>query len=71
MVEPHSSNFRVITTKFLGVRIFRKFTVEIFVSRNRPGNEPGVGTIFIVLCCPRVSFIKIEQNEKILKEQCM
>ena len=27
MVEPHSSNFRVITTIFLGVRIFRKFTV--------------------------------------------
>ena len=27
MVEPHSSNFRVITTNFLGVRIFRKFTV--------------------------------------------
>ena len=27
MIEPHSSNFRVITTKFLGVRIFRKFTV--------------------------------------------
>ena len=26
MVEPHSSNFRVITTNFLGVRIFRKFT---------------------------------------------
>ena len=26
MVEPHSSNFRLITTKFLGVRIFRKFT---------------------------------------------
>ena len=34
MVEPHSSNFRVITTNFLGVRIFRKFTVttsEIFL----------------------------------------
>ena len=29
MVEPHSSNFRVITTKFLGVRIFRKFTVKL------------------------------------------
>ena len=29
MVEPHSSNFRVITTIFLGVRIFRKFTVHI------------------------------------------
>ena len=27
MVEPHSSNFRVITTIFWGVRIFRKFTV--------------------------------------------
>ena len=27
MVEPHSSNFRVITTNVLGVRIFRKFTV--------------------------------------------
>ena len=27
MVEPHSSNFRVITTSFLGVRIFRNFTV--------------------------------------------
>ena len=30
MVEPHSSNFRVITTNFLCVRIFRKFTVIIF-----------------------------------------
>ena len=28
MVEPHSSNFRVITTNCLGVRIFRKFTVQ-------------------------------------------
>ena len=27
MVELQSSNFRVITTNFLGVRIFRKFTV--------------------------------------------
>ena len=27
MVEPHSSNFRVITTNCLGVRIFRKFTI--------------------------------------------
>ena len=27
MVDPHSSNFRVIITNFLGVRIFRKFTV--------------------------------------------
>ena len=28
MVEPHSSNFRVITTNVLGVRIFRKPTVH-------------------------------------------
>ena len=28
MVEPHSLNFRVITTNILGVRIFRKFTVS-------------------------------------------
>ena len=28
VVEPHSSNFRVITTFCLGVRIFRKFTVQ-------------------------------------------
>ena len=28
MIEPNSSNFRVITTNFLGVRIFRKFTVQ-------------------------------------------
>ena len=27
MVEPHSSNFRVITTNVLGVQIFRKYTV--------------------------------------------
>ena len=26
MEEPHSSNFKVITTKFLGVRTVRKFT---------------------------------------------
>ena len=29
MVEPHSLNFRVITTHVLGVQIFRKFTVLI------------------------------------------
>ena len=30
MVEPHSSNFRVITANVLGVQIFRKFMVIIF-----------------------------------------
>ena len=28
MEEPHSSNFRVVTTNILGVRIFRKITVD-------------------------------------------
>ena len=27
MVEPHCSNFRLITTVFLGVQMFRNFTV--------------------------------------------
>ena len=31
MVKPHSSNFRVITRNFLGVRIFRKFTVPLYL----------------------------------------
>ena len=31
MVEPHNSNFRVITTNILGVRISRKFTLFIFM----------------------------------------
>ena len=31
IVEPHSSNFRVIRTNFLGVWIFRKFTVPTIV----------------------------------------
>ena len=35
MVQPHSSNFRVITTNILGVRIFRKFTVILFSSRHQ------------------------------------
>ena len=37
MVEPHSSNFRVITTIFWGVRIFRIFTVRkslVFFNRH-------------------------------------
>ena len=32
MAEPHSSNFRVITTNILGVRIYRKFTVFLSLS---------------------------------------
>ena len=36
--EPHSSNFRVITTIFWGVRIFRKFTV----STDKPSQKKKV-----------------------------
>ena len=39
MVEPHSSNFRVIKTNFLGVRIFRKFTVYGFDNTSEPRHE--------------------------------
>ena len=35
MVEPHSSNFRVITTNFFGVRIFRKFSTFSCVQCSR------------------------------------
>ena len=45
MIEPHSSNFRVSTTNFLGVRIFRKFTVCHVYFSFRKGKmyeyEPG------------------------------
>ena len=34
MVEPHGSNFRVISTNFWGVQIFRKFTVHLQLSKN-------------------------------------
>ena len=37
VVEPHRSNFRVITTIFFGVRIFRKFTVSL-ISFNTSGS---------------------------------
>ena len=33
MVEPHSSNFRVIITNFLGVRVFRSFCLMPFAFR--------------------------------------
>ena len=40
MVEPHSSNFGMITANFLGVRIFRKFTVnKLFLPKKVPSVE--------------------------------
>ena len=38
MVEPHSSNFRVIITNFLGVQIFRKFMVNLNVNQRTSGS---------------------------------
>ena len=42
MVGSHSSNFRVVTTNFLGVQIFRKFTVSE-VHMKLPGEFPVTG----------------------------
>ena len=39
MVEPHSSNFRVITTIVLGVRIFKKFTVSCLCTKQSNKEE--------------------------------
>ena len=39
MVEPHSSNFKVIATNSLGGRIFRKFTVCKYANYLRMNKE--------------------------------
>ena len=51
MVEPHSSNFRVITTNILGVRILRKFTVIVIHSLH----EPSTHSIRISCTCGMVT----------------
>ena len=56
MVEPHSSNFRVITTNVLGVRIFRKFTVVIYLKR---GCEFGRLTRLLLL---KLLLLKLSEN---------
>ena len=43
MVEPHSSYFRVITTNFLGVGIFRK----IYGHPKKHGNHPKMRTVWL------------------------
>ena len=47
MVEPHRSNFRVITTNILGVQIFRKFTVMLKPPRS---NFRIIKAIFSGVC---------------------
>ena len=41
IVEPHNSNYRVISTNLLGVRIFREFTV-MYVADNNLGTKYGI-----------------------------
>ena len=53
MVEPHCSNFRVITTNFLGVWIFRKFMVIL------GSNPSGECRQLSCLCCRRSRSIYI------------
>ena len=52
MVEPHSSNVRVITTNFLGVRIFRKFTGDdkSLMQSGRSEKKKDLSCIFLDLC---------------------
>ena len=47
MVEPHSSNFRVITTNYLDVRIFRECTVNSFARDEMITASGALGTCFI------------------------
>ena len=47
MVEPHSSNFKMITTNFLGVRIFRIFTVCMCM------------TILLISCETSITFVSL------------
>ena len=60
MVEPHSSNFRMITTNVLGVRIFLKFTVFDFV--------------WSISCFPFIEFLwnlQIYDKHRIIEEISM
>ena len=51
MIEPHSSNFRVITTNLLGVRIYRKFLViQLFISPNLVKDDEFYGQESIFFC---------------------
>ena len=49
MSEPHSSNFRVITTNFLGVRIFRQITV------NTELQDKSVNSVAVKLICIKIT----------------
>ena len=64
MVEPHSSNFRVITTIFLGVRIFRKFTVVKIWWKQKTSKKKKKKSLFTRKPVFRVS------DQVILKPAC-
>ena len=50
MIEPHSSNFRVITTNILDVRIFRKFTVHHKNMVHLVWRTDALHHLFLVFC---------------------
>ena len=52
MVEPHSSNFREITTNVLGVRIFRNFTVSHLMTKPTKWPVRPVRTPISLGICP-------------------
>ena len=47
MVEPHSSNFRVITTNFLGFRIFRKFIYGMYHKHAKNSDNWKIAVIIL------------------------
>ena len=69
MVEPHSPNFRVITTNFLGVQIFRKFMACNSVNNENYCNDPrgavwSGSTLFAILSASfrRITVWKIHMS---------
>ena len=67
MAEPHSSNFRVITTNFWGVQIFRKFTVAsvaeqagLSLTSSQTRKTGFLVTWLISACTVTVSLIKVQ-----------
>ena len=65
MVEPHSSNFRVIATNFLGVRIFWKFTVHEIVVLCMCSNLEQIAAVD-KMAVPRQIPLLTEKKDKVI-----
>ena len=65
MVEPHSSNFRMITTNFLGVRIFRKFMVMHLQNAQNFASLHRNSCLVCIVCLRYCKFPKYLDTQKI------